>query len=75
MRQHGARDGLRGRHHAGDVYGQDAVACLSGVGQRRRFVLDPSCGDETVELGVCSGDAGDESVQRRDVENVDGVVG
>lgn len=38
-------------------------------------MLDSGCGDEAVETGVLVGDAGDESVQRGDVENVGRVVG
>lgn len=75
MRQHRARNDLRRGHHTRDVHSQDAVAYIGGVSESGRFVLNSGCGNEAVETGVLVGDAGDESVQRGDVDNVDGVVG
>lgn len=63
MLQHRTRYGLCRGQHAGDVHSQDAVACVSRVGQRGRFVLDPDCSDEAVETGVRVGDAGDKGEQ------------
>lgn len=62
MDEHGARDGLGGGEHAGDIYGEDGGAGLCGVGQGGGFVLDPGGGDEAVEAGVLRGDGGDEGV-------------
>lgn len=75
MLDHRPRNSLGRGQHAGDIDRQDTVARLGGVGERRSFVLDPCCGDEAVDAGVLGCDAGDESVQRGNVEHVDGVVG